>query len=48
MEKSSAIDAGIALPGITDGFTGGAPDLGAIEFGNPAPIYGPRPVAQQP
>jgi hypothetical protein len=45
---SAAIDAGVALPGITDGFTGSAPDLGAIEFGKPAPKYGPRPVAQQP
>ena len=45
---SAAIDAGVALPGITDGFTGSAPDLGAIEFGKPAPKYGPRPVAQKP
>lgn len=45
---SAAIDAGVALPGITDGFTGSAPDLGAIESGKPAPVYGPRPLAQQP
>jgi hypothetical protein len=29
---SAAIDAGIAIPGITDGFKGKAPDLGAYEF----------------
>ena len=30
---SPAVDAGIELPNITDGFTGKAPDLGAIEAG---------------
>jgi hypothetical protein len=39
---SAAIDAGIVLPGITDGFTGKAPDLGAYESGIPIPHYGPR------
>jgi hypothetical protein len=39
---SPAIDAGIALPGITDGFTGRAPDLGTFESGRPAFHYGPR------
>jgi hypothetical protein len=39
---SSAIDAGIELPTITDGFTGRAPDLGAFEFGRPPFHYGPR------
>jgi hypothetical protein len=46
--QSAAIDAGVALPGITDGFTGAAPDLGAIEFGGAIPTYGPRPLEQQP
>ena len=32
---SEAIDAGVVLPGITDGFTGKAPDLGAYERGKP-------------
>lgn len=32
---SAAIDAGIELAGITDGFKGKAPDLGAYEFGGP-------------
>jgi hypothetical protein len=40
---SAAIDKGMVLPTITDGFSGAAPDLGALEFGKPAPIYGPRP-----
>jgi hypothetical protein len=37
-----AIDAGVVLPTITDGYTGKAPDLGAYEFGMPRPAYGPR------
>jgi hypothetical protein len=37
-----AIDAGVALPNINDGFTGRAPDLGAYERGRPLPVYGPR------
>jgi autotransporter-associated beta strand protein len=32
---SSSIDAGIVVPGITDGYLGSAPDLGAYEFGGP-------------
>jgi hypothetical protein len=40
---SSPIDRGAPLPNITDGFTGRAPDLGAIEFGQDAPHFGPRP-----
>ncbi len=39
---SAAIDAGMELPTITDGFTGKAPDLGAYELGKPVPHYGPR------
>ncbi len=39
---SAAVDAGIALPDITDGYTGRAPDLGAYEYGTPLPHYGPR------
>ncbi len=39
---SAAIDAGVELPTITDGFTGRAPDLGAFESGRPAFHYGPR------
>ena len=36
---SPAIDRGIPLPNVTDGFAGRAPDLGAIEFGQ-APPHG--------
>jgi hypothetical protein len=39
---SPAIDAGVELPTITDGFTGRAPDLGAFESGRPPFHYGPR------
>src|SRR4029077_17781559 len=39
---SPAIDAGVELPSITDGFTGRAPDIGAYETGRPVPQYGPR------
>jgi hypothetical protein len=40
---SAAVDRGVALPNITDGFTGRAPDLGALEVDRPTPHYGPRP-----
>lgn len=39
---AAALDKGVALPTVTDGFTGGAPDLGALERGVDAPHYGPR------
>jgi hypothetical protein len=39
---AAAIDRGIALPNINDGFSGKAPDLGAFEAGQPMPTYGPR------
>ena len=40
--RSRAVDAGTVLPGLTDGFTGRAPDLGAYEQGAELPHYGPR------
>jgi len=40
-----AVDAGLILPNINDGFAGTAPDLGAYELGQPLPSYGPRPAA---
>jgi len=43
-----AVDAGVTIPTINDGFAGRAPDLGAIEVGKPAPIYGPRWLDWQP
>jgi len=39
---SAAVDKGMAIANVTDGFTGAAPDLGALEVGVPAPHYGPR------
>ena len=43
---SAAVDRGVALPTITEGFTGRAPDLGALERDRSAPVYGPRPMAR--
>jgi hypothetical protein len=40
---SAAVDHGVILPNVTDGFTGQAPDLGALEVGQVPPHYGPRP-----
>ena len=40
--RSRAIDAGMVIPNVTDGFRGKAPDLGAYESGVPLPHYGPR------
>jgi hypothetical protein len=40
---SQAIDRGTFLPTVTEGFAGKAPDLGALEAGQPVPHYGPRP-----
>jgi len=41
-EGSAAVDRGMVLPNVTDGFTGRAPDLGALEYGQSPPHYGPR------
>ena len=43
---SAAVDAGVRLPNVNDGFTGSAPDLGAYEVGQELPVYGPRPEGQ--
>jgi hypothetical protein len=45
---SAAIDKGKVIPQVTDGYTGTAPDLGAIEFGQPLPHYGPRNQESRP
>ena len=42
--NSAAVDRGIALPNVTENSKGQAPDLGALEVGQPAPHYGPRPI----
>ncbi|WP_031495176.1 hypothetical protein [Bryobacter aggregatus] len=38
---SKAVDAGVAIPTVNEGFAGKAPDLGALEVGKPALKYGP-------
>jgi hypothetical protein len=38
--KNPALDAGVLLPGFSDGFTGAAPDIGAYETGTPALRFG--------
>ena len=40
--SSAAVDHGMVLPTVTDGFTGSGPDLGALGVGSTAPHYGPR------
>jgi len=40
---AAVVDRGAVLPTVTDGFTGAAPDIGALEAGQPLPRYGPRP-----
>jgi hypothetical protein len=39
---SAAVDRGTQIPNVTQGFAGQAPDLGALEVGQPVPQYGPR------
>jgi hypothetical protein len=43
-----AVDAGDRIPTVNDGFAGAAPDLGALELGQPEPHYGPRWLEAQP
>jgi len=38
----AAVDAGVRLANVNDGFTGNAPDMGALEVDRPLPVYGPR------
>ena len=40
---AAAIDKGVALANVNEGFSGRAPDLGALETGRPVPHFGPRP-----
>jgi len=42
---AAVIDRGTPLPNVTEGYAGRAPDLGALEFGQPVPQYGPRTAA---
>jgi uncharacterized repeat protein (TIGR02543 family) len=41
---NAAVDAGVYMPNINDGYSGTAPDLGWIERGASAPQYGIRPL----
>jgi hypothetical protein len=43
-----AVDAGVRISNVNDGFAGKAPDLGAYEVGQPVPVYGPRWLKEQP
>ncbi len=45
---SKAVDAGVVIPTVNDGFEGRAPDLGALEVNAPEPTYGPRWLKGQP
>jgi hypothetical protein len=47
-DGSQAVDAGVVIPTVNDGYAGRAPDLGAIEVGKPAPKYGPSWLTWQP
>jgi hypothetical protein len=46
--SSKAVDAGVVIPTVNDGFVGNAPDLGALEIGKLEPKYGPRWLKWQP
>ena len=39
---AAAVDRGVPLPNVNEGFTGRAPDRGALETGKPVPHFGPR------
>lgn len=39
----SAIDAGDFLANVNDEYAGARPDIGAYEWGQPEPLFGPRP-----
>ena len=44
----TAVDTGMILPNINDGFIGAGPDLGAFELGQPPTTYGPRSATRLP
>ncbi|MPY90321.1 MAG: hypothetical protein GEU99_20655 [Luteitalea sp.] len=46
--SGKAVDAGVRLPNVNDQFAGTAPDLGAYEVGQTAPVYGPRWLEEPP
>lgn len=44
--SGNAKNSGAVIPNITDGFTGAAPDRGAIIEGRAVPVYGDRTIAE--
>jgi len=44
--KGKAVDAGVIIPNVNDNFSLKAPDLGALEVGSVAVIYGVRGLNQ--
>lgn len=46
--SGKAIDAGVLIPTVNESHAGQAPDLGALEAGQPLPHYGPRWLTWQP
>jgi hypothetical protein len=46
--SGKAVDAGVPIPTVNDGFAGRAPDLGALEVGKPETKYGPTWLKGQP
>ncbi len=46
--NGKAVDAGVVLPTINDGFSGKAPDFGALELNQKEPHYGPRWITWKP
>lgn len=51
-EQSPAVDQGLVIPGVNEGYQGDAPDLGAVELGGevppPPPDAGTRPDSSTP
>ena len=45
---AAAVDRGVVLPNVNDGFAGRAPDLGALEVGQRPLHYGPRTQGSVP
>jgi hypothetical protein len=46
--KGKAVDAGLPIPTVNDGFTSCASDLGDSGVGKKEPTYGPQWLRQQP
>lgn len=45
---SPLIDAGVVIPGVNDGYSGSAPDIGAFEFGGASPPSSTPPPTAAP